>query len=185
MRHRIALPLAAVLLAATQTGAQAAPESPRPTAKDWNQVVTFSPILALGLWFTGDFEHRLTKTSTIGVGGTANLNSGRDDEFRRYASAELKWRYYPVARAPEGFSIAATGGFVTGEDNAIFLPNGSSSRSTLGTIGTELSYQWMLGSSERFAVVVGAGAKRLFDGELSGFGVTVIPTARVNIGFGF
>lgn len=62
-----------------------------------------------------------------------------------------------------------------------------SERVTRPSLGTELSYQWIVGPSSRFVAVVGAGVKRMFgkEGNFEPLDVPVLPTARANIGFAF
>lgn len=182
MRCRPAAALvAAAAFSAAPLIAQAPAVTPTPARADTDHgsVVTFSPLAALYLWFTGDYEHRIAPTATVGLGGTLNANSHEDT----YGALEAKYRYYPSAKAPEGFSIAGTLGIARGLSN---LLDDSRPEVTRGTIGTELSYQWLLGARRRFVVVIGAGAKRhLGTGDFPSFELVVVPTARVNIGFAF
>jgi hypothetical protein len=84
--------------------------------------------------------------------------------------------------------VAATAGFASANDEN-FDFNGQrivSRRTTRPTIGTELSYQWIIGPSARFVAVTGLGLKRFLGEEGSDpISVPILPTARINIGFAF
>jgi hypothetical protein len=52
-------------------------------------------------------------------------------------------------------------------------------------LGFELGYTWLFGSRRNFAVSTGAGATRLFGGDIAGASLT-IPTLRLfNVGVAF
>ena len=63
----------------------------------------------------------------------------------------------------------------------------STRRFTRPSIGTELSYQWMLGPTSRFAVVLGAGVKRMFgkEGNFDPVNIPLLPMGRASIGYAF
>jgi hypothetical protein len=147
-------------------------------------VFTFNPFAIFALYFAGDVELKAAKTVTVGGGFSA---VGIDD-FNNYRSLEAKVRYYPAERALQGFALAGTAGFATGSDRDSFTPGGLPPRRvSRPTIGTELSYQWIVGPSSRFVVVTGIGLKRLL-GEEANFdplNIPILPTARLNIGFAF
>ena len=170
--------------------------------------VTLNPFALFAEYIAGDVEARIAPAWTIGAGGTFN---GIDD-YNNYRALEAKVRYYPSEKALQGFSVAGTVGFATAKGNdcsngCYFTVDGGSRggfsgetpiypgggfsdtrrRVTRATIGTELSYQWILGPRSRFVTVVGLGAKRYL-GEEGAFGplnVPLLPTARINIGMAF
>ena len=52
-------------------------------------------------------------------------------------------------------------------------------------LGFELGYNWLLGAKKNISIGMGAGATRLFGGDLNGASLT-IPTVRlVNVGIAF
>ena len=158
--------------------------------------VSLNPFALFAEYIAGDVEARIAPAWTIGAGGTFN---GIDD-YNNYRALEAKVRYYPSEKALQGFSVAGTVGFATAKGNdcsngCYFTVDGGSRggfsdtrrRVTRATIGTELSYQWLLGPRSRFVTVVGLGAKRYL-GEEGAFGplnVPLLPTARINIGMAF
>ena len=170
--------------------------------------VTLNPFALFAEYIAGDVEKRIAPAWTIGAGGTINTI----EDFNNYRALEAKVRYYPSEKALQGFSVAGTVGFATGKGDDCsngcyytfdrgsgggasggtpFIPGDGFSdtrrRVTRATIGTELSYQWILGPRSRFVTVVGLGAKR-FLGEEGAFGpldVPLLPTARINIGIAF
>jgi hypothetical protein len=165
------------------------PNMPRVT------IVSINPLAVFALHFTGDIEHRISRAASVGLGVTA---SGIDD-YNDYRALDFKVRYYPAERVLQGFSLAATIGLGTTNGgynyDFIALPNGEvrdvrnskPGRIVRPLIGTELSYQWLLGPSRRFVTVLGLGAKRRLgsEGPVDPLNIPVLPTARVNIGVAF
>lgn len=182
MSRRLTILTAALLLAAplhAQQRIRINPET-RQTA------ITLNPFAVFAAYFAGDVEHRVSQAFTLGAGAT--LAGG---EFDSYRAMEAKVRYYPAEKALLGFSVAGTIGVSSGKDEDCSF-NGSQTSCTFTrrnrpSVGTELSYQWIVGPSARFVVVTGAGLKRLFgdDGNTGLIDVNILPTARVNIGFAF
>jgi hypothetical protein len=161
-------------------------------------IATLNPFALFATYFTGDVEHLVNPSVTFGVGGSfAHFNDNTD--YSDYGALEAKLRYYPSEKAPQGFAIAGTFGFATSRVTNIYVftaqPVGTSidtpaasTRETRATLGTELSYQWLLGPSRRFVTVVGLGVKRVLgttDNYSDPLSLTVIPTARINIGIAF
>lgn len=191
-RSLAALP---VLCWAFALGAQT-PDSvtsaPRPVAR--KTVLTFNPIAIVAGYFGGDVETAVTSTMTLGVGASY----AGFDNFNDYGALEAKVRYYPQERALYGFSVAGNLGMATYREDGpyyvydangtVISPDGATgTRRTRATVGTEVSYQWLLGPKRRFVTVVGVGVKRFIGAEdyFSPFDANVIPTARINIGFAF
>jgi hypothetical protein len=195
------LAVAAMLCCSTGARAQAndstvkatPARAPAPTRKT---VVTLNPFAVFAAFFTADVERAVSQSVSIGASGSI----AGDNDFNNYGALEGKVRYYPNEKVLQGFSIAAALGFSTArDDNNIILANNQggtqtisytsayTQRVTRGTIGMDLSYQWLLGPKRRFVTVLGAGMKRFFGSEayVDPFSAPVIPTARVNIGFAF
>jgi len=148
-------------------------------------VVTLNPFAIFAEYFAGDVEVKASPSVTLGAGASW---AGIDD-FNRYRALEAKARYYPGEKALQGFSVAATAGFASARE-VNFDFNGqrtAGGRTTRPTIGTELSYQWIIGPSSRFVAVTGLGLKRLLgtEGNSDPINVPLLPTARINIGFAF
>lgn len=195
------LPSVAALTLLTAGASQAqAPTRERVPPSARTVAVSLNPFALFAEYVAGDVEARVAPAWTIGAGGTFN---GIDD-YNDYRALEAKVRYYPSEKALEGFSVAGTVGFATARDNdcgdgfsnrctvtldgsgrPFLSPSGR--RVTRPTIGTELSYQWLLGPRSRFVTVVGLGAKRYLgdEGSFDPINVPLLPTARVNIGFAF
>ena len=158
-------------------------------------VLTLNPFAVIAAYFTADIEHAVSRSVSIGASGSLAGNN----DFNHYGSLEANVRYYPNESVLQGFSIGATLGFATarsdysyatldGNGQTIFTgPGSSQERITRATAGTELSYQWLLGPRHRFVIVLGGGVKRAFGEQrfIDPFNSSVIPTARVNIGFAF
>lgn len=147
-------------------------------------VVTVNPFLIVAAFLTGDVETRIAPAVTLGAGGTL----AGDEDFDFYRAFDAKIRYYPNEKALQGLSVAATFGVVTGQNDAFDgIGNSASTRSTRGTFGTDLSYQWLIGPKHRFVAVTGVGFKRLFNNSANSefLDIDYLPTARVNIGFAF
>jgi hypothetical protein len=177
-----------VVLASAPTLATAQAPSPAPTKvtpPERRTVVTLNPFLIVAAYLTGDIETKIAPAVTLGAGGSI----AGDKDFDNYRAFDAKIRYYPNERALHGFSVAATVGVVTGQDE-VFVSSGgtvTTSRSTRGSFGTDLSYQWLLGPKHRFVAVTGVGFKRLFNNSSNSrfLDIDYLPTARVNIGFAF
>ena len=158
-------------------------------------VFTFNPFAIFATFFTGDFEHAVS--SSVSVGASGSVFGG--DDFNNYKSLDAKVRYYPNEKVLQGFSIAGAVGLSSYRETTYIAydsfgnpittigPGSSSSRTTRGAVGMDLSYQWLLGPKRRFVTVLGAGVKRFLGRETyrQPFDAIVIPTARVNIGFAF
>ena len=185
----------AALLCALSTRAQAqdttAPASSHRTRKT---AVTLNPFALFATYFAGDIETTVKPMLTLGVGGSYNGVS----DYNNYRSFEAKVRYYPQETALVGFSIAGTVGVASARDNGYvaydatgqqvtFGPASGQNRTTRATVGTELSYQWILGPSRRFVAVGGVGVKRLLGsrGYADPIDSEVLPTARISIGIAF
>lgn len=184
----------AALLCALSTRAQAQDTTaPAPSHRTRKTAVTLNPFALFATYFAGDIETTVKPMLTLGVGGSYNGVS----DYNNYRSFEAKVRYYPQETALVGFSIAGTVGVASARDNGYVVYDatgrvilGSASgqnRTTRATVGTELSYQWILGPSRRFVAVGGVGVKRLLGsrGYADPIDSEVLPTARISIGIAF
>jgi hypothetical protein len=148
-------------------------------------VVTLNPFAVFAEYFAGDVEFKAAPAVTIGAGGSVSSTNN----FDGYGAIEAKVRYYPGEKALQGFSVAGTVGVASAkEENYDFTRDVlTRTRVSRPSIGTELSYQWILGPSARFVAVTGLGLKR-FLGEnknVDPLSIPIVPTARINIGIAF
>ena len=193
MRNRLYV-LLLPLLAALPLHAQGPSSRVSPSTR--KAVLTLSPVLIVFGVVSGDYEQRVSPSVSVGAGGTL-----QSDDGDAYRALEAKVRYYPEARALQGFSVGGTLG-VTSERYTTFSyagtingaePTQTRVLDTRPTIGTEVSYQWIIGPPARFAIVLGVGAKRrLGDRKGEGDGWfddytfdKIIPTLRANVGVAF
>jgi hypothetical protein len=146
-------------------------------------IVTINPFAVIFGGFSGDIELAITPGFTTAVGGTY-FGSG-DDDFD-WKSMDLTFRYYPAERAPKGFSVGISGGFIDLEDDQVGGPSGPVTAENSGpTIGFIGGYNWLLGRSERLAIAVGLGAKRLFIEDEGSNPPDAWITGRLGIGLSF
>ena len=188
------------LCSATVLGAQSADTAPHAASPPARRtVVTLNPFAVIAAFFTADIERAVSRSVSVGAAGSLAGNG----DFNHYGSLEANVRYYPNEKVLQGFSIGATIGLATarsdngyttlnytnqdGSQTTVFASGTSPERITRATAGTELSYQWLLGPRHRFVIVLGGGVKRAFGEQryIDPFNSSVIPTARVNIGFAF
>lgn len=200
------LALVAALIAVAPAAANAQEASGR-DAPVRTAVLSIQPISSIVGLYAAEFERRISESATFGVGATAWLDEyNNDDEFYddgdaprdRYLSAEIKFRYYPGGEPLRGFSFGITGGAAR-LTNDVYLGSSTSGSSqyeqvtrTAGKVGFELDYNWLLGRDRRFAVALGAGAKRLIMSDSDRFFdysdflvARAYPTARLSVGFAF
>jgi hypothetical protein len=145
-------------------------------------IVTLNPFAVIFGGFSGDIELAMSPGFTTALGGT--YFGGGDDDFD-WKSVDLTFRYYPGERAPKGFSVGISGGYIDLEDEA-FGPTGSATTDNTGpTIGFIGGYNWLLGRSERLAIAVGLGAKRLFIEDEGSDPPDAWITGRLGIGLSF
>jgi hypothetical protein len=142
-------------------------------------VISANPFLLIATWFNAEYERVATSSSSIGIRLSTlslDVDDSLTDEEADYYSGRAFWRYYPSG-APGKFFFGLSAGVTsleeTGEAHTVFGG------------GFELGYNWLLGRRRNFYVSLGAGADRLFGGDLGGASA-VIPTVRIiNIGFSF
>ena len=131
------------------------------------QQITANPFGLIFGWFNAEYERKLSEDWSLGLGGS--YLSLDDDDF---GSANGVFRYYPQGAALTGFYIGPRVGVYRVNE---FRREAENS----GGAGFELGYTWLLGANRNFSVSLGAGATKLFTGE-------VVPNIRlVNIGWAF
>ena len=145
-------------------------------------VVSTNPILDMFAWYNGEVEFAVAPTSTMGAAGTYMSFGDEDDsDEETYANASIFWRYYP-REAFGGFYVGARGGYyrVTADTDV-----GDEEEGNFFGFGIDVGYSWILGENERMYVSLGAGAVRLFGGDLEDVTLT-LPTIRIiNVGLAF
>lgn len=137
------------------------------------QVISANPFGLMFGWFNVDYERKINESNTWGASASM-LSLGDDTD---YVNTQLAYRYYPQGAALTGFYLGGRGGMHTvdlaGENGRFF------------GLGFELGYDWLIGSKRNVSIGVGAGATRLFGGDLNGATMT-IPTLRlINVGIAF
>ena len=165
----------------------AAPLSAQET--QWDNTISFSPILALFEIIVADYERRIGPESSIGVGvGYWNFDEGDDgvdgaeQTDATYFALDLKGRFYPD-RAFKGFELGASLGVarVGFHDD----DTGDESDATGFAYGVEVGHAWLLGDNERWFLGAAVGAKRFWFGEDDDDLPTVMPTGRLSFGVAF
>jgi hypothetical protein len=108
----------------------------------------------------------------ISLGAAASYSSLKDDQGAgegdpRWASGDVKVRYYPGEVALRGFSVGLGLGFTTySEKRNVGTPAVLRRESlTAPTISVLADYNFLLGARQRFVVGTGVGAKRLLASE--------------------
>ena len=135
-------------------------------------VISANPFLLMGEYINVEFERKHTESRTFGVSASS---FGFDDAD--YRNVQAFYRYYPQGASLTGFYLGGRGGMhrvsADGEAGHAF------------GLGFEIGYGWLFGAQRNFAVSVGAGATRLFGGDVDGAS-PVIPTLRlINLGWSF
>lgn len=136
------------------------------------QVVSANPFLLMAEWANVEYERKASERFTFGASvSSAGIDSADYRNFQGF------YRYYPQGASLTGFYLGARGGMHRVSDDG-------DAAHAFG-LGFELGYGWLFGSERNFALSLGAGATRLFGGDLDGASV-LIPTLRlVNIGWSF
>ncbi len=118
---------------------------------------TYIGINPMGIPFDiGSVEVESGVAQGITLGGLASITAVDND---RYVSFDFKARYYPSEVVLHGFSL----GLSVGSLRYSTIGGDSAKRQilTAPTIGVLTDYNWMLGTSRRFLVGTGLGAKRI------------------------
>lgn len=187
---RLALGVAVALLA-PPAGAQA-PRAGGPL------VVHLQPVQLLATVLSGDVEVRVTPGATVGVATTIQFGEleWQDDGFddpRRWATAELKWRWYLSGEAFRGFSLGASAGVLRLRDYAnevVFDNTGQPVPQPIvaevsPTFGLETGWNSLIGRGRRTSVQLGLGLKRIANLDEVRDPPRLRPNARVAIGYRF
>ena len=151
-------------------------------------VISANPFGLLFELFNAEYERVISRTSTIGFGGSTIANEretyGADEpesrvETHRYVNFDVFWRFYPGSNrtrtynAPVGWAFGAKMG-ITAVDGGTYFG-----------YGFDANRSFVLGPDDNFYVGLGFGLKRLIGApqdELFEF----IPTIRIaNVGFIF
>jgi hypothetical protein len=168
---RLALIGAAIAATATTASAQRVEETRSGIPRV--NLISANPIGILFEWYNGEYERALS--STVSLAGAA---SSYDFDDARYASVDGIVRYYPSGRALRGFSIGASAGFISIDED--FDCEGCDDDESSATIGVRADYVWILGRDQRFAAAAGIGAKRLLSDDV---GTEGVPIGRLSIGY--
>ena len=146
-------------------------------------VISIQPLSAMLTVYAGEAELAMSRSATVGVGGTS-VGNLFDDGFH-YLSGDLKLRFYPEGRPFQGFSFGGSVGIthVSTSDNT----NGGSASASGPSIGVMLDYNWLLGEQKSFFISTGLGAKTLFisDKTISETATLHYPTMRISVGWAF
>jgi opacity protein-like surface antigen len=174
MLTRRSLPVRGVLVACALalSSVAASAQTLQPTTRATNQTFSANPFMLMFDVFNLEYERVHTSSSTFGASTSMLDLDGAD-----YKNFQGFYRYYPQGRALNGFYLGARGGLhrVSADGEA---------GNAMG-LGFEIGYTWLLGSKKHFVVSIGAGATRLFGGDLEDVSLT-IPTLRVvNLGWSF
>ena len=157
----------------------------------WDNVVSFSPILALFEVVVADYERRVGPEATVGVGvgywnyepGDDDDGDGLDDGDANYFALDLKGRFYPD-RAFQGWELggsigyARVGGYTDDE-------TGEEGETSGFSYGVEIGRGWLLGDTERWFFGAAIGAKRFWFDDDDDDVPTVMSTGRLSFGIAF
>jgi hypothetical protein len=166
MRNPLILCLAGLLIVVAPTRAHAQDEDP-PTPVVPKQVVSANPLLLrLGL-LNGEYERRISPTSTLGVSGSSSAL-----DRPSFRNVNLMLRYYPHGAALTGFYVGATAGAFT-----------ANTRTRVGyQAGYELGYAWLVGPRRNISLNL-RGARPYLPGP-----ALLFPRANIGlftVGFAF
>lgn len=171
-RTAVSLSLCTLLSAAALT--PAALHEHRTHAARPAQSFTANPLLLFLKDANLEYERRHLASTTFGV-STSAIGMGEAD----YRNLQGFYRFYPQGRPLSGFYVGGRGG--------VHRVSADGESGTFFGMGFELGYTWLLGSKCHFSVSIGigAGATRLFGGDLKDVSL-VVPTIRlVNLGWAF
>ena len=150
-------------------------------------VISANPFGIMLGFFNAEYERVISRTSTIGFGGSTiesdsccdEMESDFPKETQRYVNFDVFWRFYPgsdrtrMYRAPVGWAFGMKAGITAVGGGTYF------------GYGFDLNRSWVLGPNDDFYVGLGFGLKRLV-GDTQDVDLTLIPTLRLaNIGFIF
>lgn len=126
------------------------------------------------------------------LGGSVSYTAPGGSHDAHWTTVEGQARYYPNERVFDGFSMVLSGGMTDYSKGVqITTPNGQTwerQSVRLASLGVMADYDWVLGTSQRFVVGGGLGAKRLIGdtGRLKALGGNVAyPIGRFVVGLLF
>jgi hypothetical protein len=161
---------ASALLVSVIVIGTATPLEAQDAVRPSRQVISANPFGVLLDWFNAEYEHTVSNSTTLGVGGSFLSDDGDD-----YVNADVFYRFYPSGRALEGFSFGVKVG-------ATRVP---AARTRFG-LGFDTNWSWLLGQRDTFYVAAGFGLKRLYGTNDREVDWEYIPTIRIiNIGLAF
>jgi len=155
-------------------GVGAQTQEPTRMPADHQQIISANPFGLMFEWFNAEYERKISPATTLGASVSwFSLDSGDMD----YVNGNTIFRYYPSGRALSGFFLGGRGG--------VFRVSDRADSGVFFGAGFEIGYNWLLGARRNVGISLGAGATRLFGGELNGASLT-IPTVRLlNLGIAF
>jgi hypothetical protein len=172
IRRQTVLALAVASLAASFFAPAAAAQDPGAPIYQtpFRAIVGLNP---LGIPFDiGAFEVEGVILPGITLGAAASYSALGDDDGDgegdpRFASGDVKVRYYPGEVALRGFSVGLALGLTRYSENRFTGTPGLLQREamTAPTISVLADYNFLLGARQRFVVGTGIGAKRLLASE--------------------
>ena len=192
---RYTLSLAVVICAmcfAVPARAQTATPPPSSTP---HQTFSLNPFGLMLEWYNLEFERKVSPGVSIGAAA-----AGHDEGFW---NADLLARFYPQGEALTGFYVGVRGGVVGLEVTQYHYPSPPAgapqgrglyisptvTRETrvVPAFGTEVGYNWLLGSKKNVAIGLGFGLSRLLDdGDDADYYLPFVPHVRiVNVGIAF
>ena len=148
-------------------------------------VISANPFGLLLELFNAEYERVISRTSTVGFGGSTikTETTDWDDEpleTHQYVNFDVFWRFYPGSNrtrtynAPVGWAFGAKMGITAVDDGTYF------------GYGFDLNRSFVLGPDDNFYVGLGFGLKRLVGAPQDELGLSLIPTFRIaNVGFIF
>jgi hypothetical protein len=166
---------------------------------DHKQVVSTNPFGVIFKWYNGEYERKISPTTTIGASGSYFY----DGEIG-VGAAFARW--YPQGAALDGFYLGARAGaygYKTYSYEYPSPPPRPANPSTLTPpsyptrrehrtvspgVGLEIGYNWLLGAKQNVSIGLGFGLTRtLGDNDNDNdFAPPVIPSIRlINVGIAF
>jgi hypothetical protein len=146
-------------------------------------VLTVNVLSEVILTHAVEYEH-VSKPSRSDGGGVTWWVGNNSNGTLRYASFDLKRRWYPSGAAPKDFSVGLSVGYVS--VNGVDV-DGDDETGHGPSVGALLERQWFPGSADRIAFVLGGGIKAILveprhAPEGRNF-APVYPTIRFSVGY--
>ena len=147
---------------------QGAPPAGAPPPPTRQQVISANPFGVLVDFFNVEFERKVSRSTTAGIGGSYFTLDGDD-----YVNADMFYRYYPTGRPFDGLAFGVKAGMTNVDGGPHF------------GVGFDINWSWLPGNQDRLYLSTGFGLKRLFgtgDSEVP----PLVPTFRIiNVGVAF